>query len=738
MSAIKLTATPRYLTVGDGEAVTYRVESDGLPFWVDANDVAVWVVGELTGGNDDRILEFFVRGGIEHKVTFDKAGKFGVAAILQLKDGDPRLGGDLWRPSATYFQNVQPTKSFMWDPVNKERTHVQDPASAVAGVLRYLGVLKGVGAPLQFDLTPLGQAAWDKHKKVVARYEDYLAKLQGRLASTSDWIRIPLTASHRPTGSVTEAELNVFLAHQKDEGLVFHWKVVDWTHPGDKNLDGEYDGKGITNADAARAAIKAWQDGNQYPPGQVLYEVPAGVLDAGVFKSSFNTTGRSFLGKVADFLESASIFLAIVAVILTVAPIPGSQVAAAALWIGIFSGALGAAAAGLNIAERHLRGVSDLDADALDALTIAGCMLGFGGTWVRSAKLAMRVSGAAREMVLLGEVGVQSVQGVLVVSSSVAEIEQTINDKSLTPDDKIKKLLKVVGALAVQGALLYINIKGTAEDIARINTPKPPPPKKPPPSPNGEKLDGPPAENLKKLKDSKKKIDLTEDPTQTGKTTEGPHTTTVHAEPPRARTGRPTFDEKFPKDDKFWTSHVINDNEIHLQHRFREAPDNHDAELIFHATFDANGTLTVEMIQTVNWKIRATGEIISDPSRGPQLVAQGKAEVVRSAFFDGTPCLRAHELYPMMFDHFEEVAALTGRKINTVSGKYAFENYQDWRAAVSRGADRKTAILDDTISGRLWKTEFEGRGYDYKMPPGSPLEDPNADQVSYIFHLTKK
>ncbi|MGH9903736.1 MAG: hypothetical protein ACRD68_18160, partial [Pyrinomonadaceae bacterium] len=294
----------------------------------------------------------------------------------------------------------------------------------------------------------------------------------------------------------------------------------------------------------------------------------------------------------------------------------------------------------------------------------------------------------------------------------------------------------VVGKLVAHGALMYVNIKGTANDLARMNTPKPPPPKKPPPSPHGEKLDGTPAENLKKLKDPNKKIDLTEDPTATGKTADGSHTTTVASNPPRARVGRASFDEKFPPDKAFWKNRVTNnDRMILLRHKFKGAPTDPSADMVFWGQISEDGIVRVNSIKTSNWR-KPSGEIVTDPDIGAELEAKGLAEPVKSSFPDGSPALVAKDLYAMMFDHFEAAAARGGPKIKGIEGQFTGSNYQAWKEAVKAGTDPAAAILEKTKTGPLWKTELDGRGYTYKMI-GSPKETPGSNMVEWAFEVTK-
>ncbi|MEJ7615941.1 MAG: hypothetical protein WKF30_02950 [Pyrinomonadaceae bacterium] len=154
----------------------------------------------------------------------------------------------------------------------------------------------------------------------------------------------------------------------------------------------------------------------------------------------------------------------------------------------------------------------------------------------------MKLQGTAREFVLVGTVGADAFQGVLVAKDAVIGGEQAVdamdkiqNDKKLSPREKIERMLLLTGKMVLAGVMIYANVKGTVKDMARINNPPPPGPKPPPPpTPNGNPPAGPPAQNLKKLSDPNQKVDLTNPPSQTGTTAAGTHTTTVNNAPLRA------------------------------------------------------------------------------------------------------------------------------------------------------------------------------------------------------------
>jgi hypothetical protein len=745
---LKIIADPSYMSIAVGETITYRVESTDSAFQLDDDDQFEWGSGEVTAfrdlGNGIAVggpWDGPVAGNREHQYSFSREGKYWIVAKLMPKTFDLRPGfnKDLLN-GIEYFQVVAPTGSFMWDPANQERSHSPDPYAALKGITRYYNYLVAAGATIILtDFSPQGLALADRHKAQLAEYERLASALGDRLESTQDWIRIPITATHAPAGSSETAELRVFFAHPKNDGIVKHWKIVDWTHPGEMELDREYEGKGVTNADAIKAAVRDWGLENQYAEGQVTFKVPKHVFADESSHGTLLCSGRSWTGSVADFLERAATVLGILTLVLAV--IPGAQPLAGLTFV--LSGALGLTGAALNMYDRHAHGVNSDTADALDLLNMAASLMGLAGRWVRCATLAVRMGSGVRTMILFGEVALDGLQGVLVVVESGGEIEQTLNSTTMTPDEKIKKLIQTGASLAVRAALVYVSVKGTMGDISRMNTPRLPPPKKAPAGANGEKLDGPPSENLKKLKDPAKKIDLTDDPTITGNTKNGPHTTTVHADPPTMPAGRVNMEAHFPKNDQFWIERTFSDTEIRMRHRFHKAPNDRSADPYFYAHISSEGSIHVDMVKTMNW-VTKTGELVTSNVEGARLWADGLADPVYSEYFnfgqylDEAPCLEAKALYKMMFDHFEAAAERGGTPIKGIDGQFAWSNYRAYKDAVKNGMEPSRAILEGSKTGKYWKEQLESRGYEYKMAPGFPKDVPGAESVFWEFEVKKK
>src|SRR5262249_40501132 len=162
--------------------------------------------------------------------------------------------------------------------------------------------------------------------------------LSDLLSQSVGWTRVPVIASHLEDSQRKLSELHIFVAHPPTQGTEKVWVVVDWTYPANSVLRGECTGAGVDDTSAIKEAIAQGKSGCQYPPGTLTFDLPPNVTVPGVFKGSFRTTGRSTLGTIADFLEKVAMVAGIMAaIIMFITPVPGSQLAAAALAMAIFT-----------------------------------------------------------------------------------------------------------------------------------------------------------------------------------------------------------------------------------------------------------------------------------------------------------------------------------------------------------------------------------------------------------------
>lgn len=551
---LRIEATPAFMTLTPGTEVAYRlistVDVEVLNAAVDAANVQ-WNIFEATS-TGKRV--FSSSGTLDIKFKFDTTGRFTVLVSISLGRFDGRfrqqkktvIGDFLFEASTEYPQTIAPETSLMKNPLqvappapqappapHHNITHVQDPFATLMALQRHLSVLSAVGtkkffpAGIRFGI-PNDPSGFAKHEAQEKAQQEYLTKLAEFVSVTSTAQRIPIRAEHLENSKGQRSEIRAFLAKFPPEGGKSKWMLIDWTNPADAKTSGRFEVTGDDDEDAVEKAIKAWENGNQYPPGSLTANFPAKLMHPAdpPFRRVFKTTGNNLATAISEILAKIAFAAGLVAgVLLFLVPVPGAQVASAVLILTLTSAATGSAAAVLNIADRHNRGIDDPLQDGLDCLSAAASLLGAGASWAKGASFLVKASFGTKQFVFYGAVGVDAVQGVLLAIDKAKDLDSILDDKTLSPDDKISKLLEFFAKTAVSGAMFYVSAKSSIRDLSKLNVAQPP---APPPLPPGKT--NPPANpvaNLKKVPDTKATVDTTEPPTVTGDTKAGAHTTTV-------------------------------------------------------------------------------------------------------------------------------------------------------------------------------------------------------------------
>ena len=88
----------------------------------------------------------------------------------------------------------------------------------------------------------------------------------------------------------------------------------------------------------------------------------------------------------------------------------------------------------INIAQRREEGFSDWRADALDGLTIVGNIFAGAGTWTRGATIITKdAKGKVVKYSLIGQVGTDGGQGVLLAQQQIEQYDKIMSNPSLSP-----------------------------------------------------------------------------------------------------------------------------------------------------------------------------------------------------------------------------------------------------------------------------------------------------------------
>ncbi|MWP47972.1 YwqJ-related putative deaminase [Gilliamella sp. Pas-s27] len=270
--------------------------------------------------------------------------------------------------------------------------------------------------------------------------------------------------------------------------------LLDWTSPTLQGWCGVFKGEGDTEQTAVLDALKKWESDNRYPDGILkcrylcsshpTLEIPKydgeGLLSWDIYdqhysqEHQFTTDGSTLLDSISNALSWFAIGASIVAGAILIF-IPGGQVATAALWAMAASAVAGSAASVINITQRYNSGFSNWKDDGIDSLTIIASILGMASmkalvAWKPLAFLPQQVGKTnAIKAILIGEVTANSVQTIMISSEIASAIYSTMEDKTIPPDEKLSRILRLIAAGITIGALSYVNIKSSLANFNFIS-----------------------------------------------------------------------------------------------------------------------------------------------------------------------------------------------------------------------------------------------------------------------------
>lgn len=474
-----ISAEPQLRTVSPGAEISYQLfarlgspvhESEVTARWFAINDPAVVTFSRPA----------IIRGpnGIDwEKAVWSVPGHHRIVC---------RVTANGETTDVTYEQWVAPLPSFLASGPQLPRPE-EDPEATLDGVSRLVDVM--LAANNRFPAQTEKQK--EEFADTLAKFEGYRDKLKERLASTRNFVRHAFTAEHFDAKTQKRTALRVFISQVESK----RWRIVDWTNPMVRASTGEYDGLGNTPLEAAQAAISDWDDDNRYPDGGITFGIPR-IRDLTAITSNFVTDGSAQWDSISAFLGWVGLGAAIVAGVVTlVAPVPGSQLASAAIWTSIFSST---AAAVINIGTRIDEGFSSFRANAFDVLTIVGNLFGIAGVvWSRGANLVVQTERGLLKGAIIGQVSANGVQGVLLGADYVERFKAIEGNTLLSPHERTLALLELFRAAATDTVLVYISVKASKLDLDNL-------------SQRGTTINAEtPAEKLAQLGDPTKQFDFT-------------------------------------------------------------------------------------------------------------------------------------------------------------------------------------------------------------------------------------
>jgi hypothetical protein len=525
----------------------------------------------------------------------------------------------------------------------------------------------------------------EKHQRAVGSWTKHQAALRGLLRPTDGKTRIALPALHLETATQARRPVLLFLCHVDDDVVGRarrkrpRWVLVDWTDPTDSRWHGTYQGVGDTAGEAIADALGTWDRGNRYPPGRLVYELPAPAFSRAQ-RAHLETDGKSLGDEIRGVFEWVAIGgLLVAGALLLFTPVPA--LAAGALGTSVFSSA---AAGAISIGQRWRAGLFDLRQDAIDGLTILGALFAGAGAWARGARVLLRgSSGQTLTRVFIGaQIGADLVQGVLVAEESLREWDELVEDPELLPEERARKLLALFHKLAAAGLLTYLSLRGSAGELQALNDRPRHVPSQGSTRPSGEKLAD--------LTDPTATVDTTRPPEVEGHTSERAHTTRLRtgvADAPKVLGPQETEFARFYSEEKHpWERRVIDRQQIILEDQ---------RGFVFRANCE-DGTLHITIITVVR------------PDSPPALrrFYPSSTRTLRS------DVLKARELYPKMYEHFEQV----GNPVRRLEGMWAWDNYEDARKVYDeliseRGLSPGEAARIAVVHARTYVKYHRDRGF---------------------------
>jgi hypothetical protein len=555
---------------------------------------------------------------------------------------------------------------------------------------------------------PPGPGEVDAHAATVEQWRKHAQALRALLQPTDGRRRIPFIAFHLEVATQKTRALFLFLtelepalrAHRQMGMSEKRWVLVDWSDPLDRRFCGSYVGEGATRESAIRAAFRAWDWENRYPPGHVLYDLPPELASTlgGDRRREMKTNGKNLTDEVIDALAWIAVGGMLVSGIAFLF-VPVAAVSSAAVAASLLASTGGAV---LSIAQRRREGIFDWEADAIDGLTILGNLVG-AGTWARGARvLAFGKGGKIVDYVFIGtRVGIDGLQGMLVAHARAEELLLLAEDPEIPPEDRARRTLGLLADLATLGLMTVVSIRAGKREaevlgkkpkqLAGRDLPLPGPPG-PPQKPDTTKPNQPGAtsesapkdarlhsvdEKLNALTAQDGRVDLTGNPVSEGTAGKGrqeTRTTTPLHHLDSVKPEETVFAREYSADKHKWKRRIISEERLLLE-------DEHG--FIFKANCNkATGALDVTI---------QTKDVKKVPPRSPALWAK--------------------ELFPRMYEHFEQV----GNPVKRLDGTWAWDNYDSAKLKfdeeIGKGTPREEAEKIAVKHATTYLAYHEGRGF---------------------------
>ncbi|MFZ5891639.1 MAG: hypothetical protein ACOY0T_11350 [Myxococcota bacterium] len=298
--------------------------------------------------------------------------------------------------------------------------------------------------------------------------EDLADRYEKWANDVDDIVKDSRQAEHHPIKAMLfiaernePVDLQVFFV-RLDAGA--RWRLVDYTEPSQNHRSEkvyEISTPGRSDPeDAISRLLDRWKDNNRYYSGEVRYEI-AVVPSEGIRarSGSFLTTGSDFIGRLADYLSTASLstlILAGVGVALLPVPVAGPVVAELMVW-SLVAGIASSALTTFNRIHYDEQTAKDW---GFDLLQVTALLLPVGAYWARGARVtniaAFTGKPALDKAIFFGDVTGNTLNGMLVATDLAEQIYDIIKDEHLDPITRTERLQRLLKSAIAAGMIVVI------------------------------------------------------------------------------------------------------------------------------------------------------------------------------------------------------------------------------------------------------------------------------------------
>lgn len=437
----------------------------------DIGPMLAWlVIYDSNKSGDTPPFDWVARSGHEVEITWKYPGQHVILVrIAWFHESPTKSPRDQADTHILFTQRVSDLQTIQRQRMRVTRSKPPPhPFEEIDVLRRYIDAVEGAearnGVPKTKEAEYRRELA--KKKKYLEALEDMFEHHRGRS------ILLPMRASYASKNTSEQTELRICV-HERWEidgtEARTHVTLIDWTNPLDERLRGRYDGRGRSRIEAIKSAVSEWRKNCQYyHPGNVVIETPAwDVYSGGPTIPSetieFDTPGKNFWDKLADFFKAIAMVLGMIATAITfITPIPGDEIVAGLIWTSVFTSTV---ASGISIGRRKRNGFANDNEDVFDALQIVGNIFSAGRVeWGRRAVLASRsFKGQFKEFMLIGDVATDYVEGFMLATTFVSDFNNILDDPTLSPSERVDKMMGFLQDKAKKSAMYTINVMSSKQ-----------------------------------------------------------------------------------------------------------------------------------------------------------------------------------------------------------------------------------------------------------------------------------